>query len=63
MISSDKIASLMQLILSSKESTIALEQALKVGDEKKVEEIKKDIITLNRNIKKNLSELKIRRVK
>lgn len=61
MISVDKIAFLMHLILSSKESSIALEQALKVGDEKKVEEIKKNLISLNKDIKRRLAELKIQR--
>ena len=61
MISNDKIAFLTQLVLSSKESALMLEQALRVGDEKKVEEIKKDLIKLNKNIKKILFELKIKR--
>jgi len=58
MITSDRIALLMQLILSSKESVTALEQALRIGDEKRVEEIKKDLITLNKAIKRKLTELK-----
>lgn len=56
MISQDKIALLMHLIISSKESLIALEQTLKIGDEKKVEEIKNSLIKLNKAIKKNLDQ-------
>ncbi len=56
MISQDKIAFLMHLIISSKESLIALEQALKIGDEKKVEEIKNSLIKLNKATKKNLDQ-------
>lgn len=61
MISDDKIAFLMHLILSSKESITILEQALKIGDEKKVEEIKKNLVNLNKNIKGTLLELKIKK--
>ncbi len=60
MITNARIAFLMQLILSSKESTLALEQVLRVGDEKKVEEIKKDLANLNKAIKRKLLELKSR---
>lgn len=58
MIKVDKVAFLMQLILSSKEALVALEQALRVGDAKRVEEVKKEFISLNQTIKKSLSELK-----
>ena len=58
MISSDKAASLMQLILSSKEITGFLEQALRSGNEKKIEELKENLSDLNKNIKKILDEFK-----
>ncbi len=59
MITNNKIALLMQLILSSKESVTALEQALKTGDEKKVNEIKFNLKELNKAIKKKIIELKL----
>ena len=59
MITNDKIALLMQLILSSKESVLTLEQALRMGDEKKVNEIKTDLKELNKAIKKKIIELKL----
>ena len=56
MISNTKIALLMQLILASKESLAVLEQSIKVGDEKKVEEIKKNLTKLNKSIQKTISQ-------
>lgn len=58
MIPSNKAASLMQLILSSKEITGFLEQALRSGNEKKIEELKENLSDLNKNIKKILDEFK-----
>ncbi|MCL6500658.1 MAG: hypothetical protein K6T16_01335 [Candidatus Pacearchaeota archaeon] len=59
MIQGDKVAFLMQLILSSKEELVVLEQALRVSDAKRVEEVKRELISLNRAIRKALTELKI----
>ncbi len=58
MISNDKIAFLMQLIMSSKESIIVLEQALRIEDEKRVEQIKKNLTKLNKSIQKIIADLK-----
>ncbi len=57
MISQDKITFLMQLVLSSQEAAFSLEQALRLEDKEKIEQLKKELLNLNNEIKKTLIKM------
>jgi len=63
MIPPDKAVFLRQLIISSKKTLALLEQALDKGDKKRAEELKANLIDLDKAIKKSLTELKIKQNK
>lgn len=54
MISQQKITFLMQLVLSAQETMVLLEEASRMGNESKVEELKSTLARLNDEISKNL---------
>ena len=57
MISSQKITFFTQLIISMQEAVFALEQASKLGDAKKFNEINQELLKLNSEINQELSKL------
>ena len=58
MISTDKIAFLNQLTISCHEAILSLEHAFNIGDSKKVKELKKNILDIDKTIKKIIKDLK-----
>jgi len=54
MISQQKITFLMQLVLSAQETVVLVDEASRVGDEAKLEELKKALAKLNDEISRNL---------
>lgn len=58
MLSTQKIIFLKQLIASAQEALFALEQASKIGDAKKFNEIKKELMNLDKEIRQELSKIK-----